>query len=402
MTISIIIMIFVFGIGAGFISAILIKSVQSRNSEKIFQESQTLHKAQMSEFFENIKSNFDSLSLESLRKTSAELVTLSKEKLLSQSELHQKELDHKKGLIDHELQRMNTELDNISKLVRELEKDRVEKFGELAHQLKASSEQTAALTQTTHNLREALANTKIRGQWGERMAEDILKLAGFLENVNYLKQKSTDSGSIPDFTFLMPKNLKLNMDVKFPLDNYLRHLESDNETEKTRLLDAFLKDVRHRIKEVTTREYIDTSNNTVDYVLLFIPNEQIFAFIHEQDQSVFDQSLKNHVIICSPITLFAVLAVIRQAIDNFTLEQTSNEILSLLGTFKKQWLEFIKRMDTLGKHITEIQEDYEALIGVRRRKLENPLNKIDDIRKERGLVIAQEPENQTTGIDTDI
>ena len=49
-----------------------------------------------------------------------------------------------------------------------------------------------------------------------------------------------------------------------------------------------------------------------------------------------DEGIKNKVVFCSPITLFAILAVIRQAVDNFTLEQASNEILSLLGGSKKQ------------------------------------------------------------------
>jgi len=101
-----------------------------------------------------------------------------------------KELDGKKSLIDQQLQRMTGELDNVSKLMKELEKDRVEKFGELSSHLKVVGDQTRVLTQTTNTLREALASSKARGQWGERMAEDVLQMAGFIENINYLKQKA--------------------------------------------------------------------------------------------------------------------------------------------------------------------------------------------------------------------
>ena len=232
-----------------------------------------------------------------------------------------KELDAKKSLIDQQLQRMTSELENVSKLMKELEKDRIEKFGELTSQLKVASEQTTSLMQTTNMLRETLASTKARGQWGERMAEDVLRLAGFIENVNYSKQKAIEGvGSRPDFTFMLPRGLKVNMDVKFPLDNYIKFLEVSSESEKEKYRNDFLRDVKARIKEVTTREYINPEQNTVDYVLLFIPNEQIYAFIHEQDSSILDDGIKNRVIFCSPITLFAVLAVIRQAVDNFALE----------------------------------------------------------------------------------
>lgn len=225
------------------------------------------------------------------------------------------------------------------------------------------------------------------------MAEDVLRLAGFIENVNYLKQKAIEgAGSRPDFTFIMPKDLQLNMDVKFPLNNYVTFLEAGVESEKTRFRNYFLRDGKARIKEVTTKEYINPEQNTVDYVLLFIPNEQIYSFIHNEDSSILDEALKSRVIFCSPITLFAVLAVIRQAVDNFALEKTSNEILSLLGVFKKQWDEFTGKLEVLGKRIDDVQKEYELLTTTRRRQLERPLHKIDDLRTQRGLPLSTKNE----------
>ena len=57
--------------------------------------------------------------------------------------------------------------------------------------------------------------------------------------------------------------------------------------------------------------------------------EQVYGFIHEQDHALLDDALRDKVVFCSPLTLFAVLAVIRQAVDNFRLSQTSHEILEL-------------------------------------------------------------------------
>ncbi len=323
------------------------------------------------------------------RETKEALDTMLKElgtRLHAERQLTAKELETKKELIDQQLNRMNHDLENLSSLVKELEKDRAVKFGELARQLKFAQEQTEALFQTTNSLREALSSTKARGQWGERMAEDVLRLAGLEENVNYLKQKAIDgTGARPDYTFLLPKGFRLNMDVKFPLDNYLRYLDADSELERARYKKEFLRDVKNRIREIATRDYIDPEQNTLDYVLLFIPNEQIYAFIHEQDSSILDDSLKSKVVPCSPLTLFAVLAVIRQAVDNFALEQTSTEILSLLGAFKKQWSLFLKKLEVMGKRIGDLQKEYETLSTTRRRQLERPLNRIEEIRRARSI-----------------
>jgi len=178
------------------------------------------------------------------------------------------------------------------------------------------------------------------------------------------------------------------MDVKFPLDNYLRYVEAADEQQKEMYKTQFLKDVRKRIKEVTTRDYINPEENTVDYVIVFIPNEQVYAFINENDSSVLDEALKNKVIFCSPNTLYAILAVIRQAIDNFNLEKTAAQILSLLGAFNKQWVAFMDSFEKMGKKIDEAQKEFINLTTTRRRLLERPLRRIEDLRKQRGINVA--------------
>lgn len=388
-----IILALLLGTGLGLLGAFLLQLRKVKTTKELadefFRESEVQRKTDREAVLENVKASFGSLSLDALAKSTEEFLKLAKAKLESEREAGAKELEAKKGLIDQQLQRMSAEMENVSQLMKALEKDRVEKFGALAGQLKTAGEQTAALVQVTNTLREALASTKVRGQWGERMAEDVLRIAGFVEKVNYVKQKAVEGGSArPDFTFLLPNTLKLNMDVKFPLDNYVRFLEAESEADKGMFRSAFLKDVKARIKEVTTREYISPESNTVDCVLLFIPNEQIYAFIHEQDNSILEDGLKNRVVFCSPITLFAVLAVIRQAVENFALAQTSNEMLSLLGSFKKQWEAFLDKLEVLGKRINDAMKEYETLTTTRKRQLEKPLQKLESLRTERELPVA--------------
>ena len=144
-------------------------------------------------------------------------------------------LDGKKALIDQQLGTMTSELGKVGELVRELDADRRSAFGELANELRRQHEGLNTLTEHTGQLREALASQRVRGQWGERMAEDVLRLAGFLEGVNYRKQSTlAGSGGRPDYTFLLPNNLVMHMDVKFPLDNYVRFLEAETDIERQR------------------------------------------------------------------------------------------------------------------------------------------------------------------------
>ena len=346
-----------------------------------------LNRAQMGQ----VKDSFKAISSDVLSKHAQDFLTLAKETLSKQTQTGENALENKKQLIDQTLSNMKEDLIKVGDLMKTLEKDRENKYGELTNQLKNTAEQTAKLQDTTNKLQTVLVNNKVRGDWGERMAEDVLRLAGFVEGVNYRKQAIMEAGGKkPDYTFFLPQGLIVNMDVKFPLNNYLRFFAAQNDVEKKSYKEQFLKDVKNRIKEVKNRDYINPADNTVDYVIVFIPNEQVYAFVNEEDSSVIDEALKNKVIFCSPLTLYAVLAVIRQAMDNFKLEKTASEMLSLMGVFYKQWKLFVESMDSMGKKIEDAQKEYEYLTSTRSKQLERSLQKIDDLREHKGLSIADD------------
>jgi len=148
--------------------------------------------------------------------------------------------------------------------------------------------------------------------------------------------------------------------------------------------------VRHHVRSLASRSYVDPAGGTVDFVLLFIPNEQLYGFIHEEDGAIAEDAARAGVVLCSPLTLFAVLALIRQTVDNFQLAKTSDEILALLGVFKKQWGMFVEKMDKLDRSLCTVRKDYDELVGTRRRTLERPLDKIDALRQSEDLSLVDD------------
>lgn len=283
--------------------------------------------------------------------------------------------------------RMRDELGRVGELVQQLGRHHAASLRGVEATLAAHAETTAALAGTTQSLREALASPKARGQWGERMAEDVLRLAGFVEHVNYEKQTAVTGGrAVPDFTFPLPKGHVLYMDVKFPLAAYLRYLDAGTEAERGAHRATFVRDVRLRVRELAAREYMRQGTRpSVDYVLMFLPNETVAAFVHECDPGLVDDALGQRVVLCSPLTLFALLGVIRQAFDNFMVEQTSEEILAVLGAFEQQWQKFAASLDAVGKRLDSTQNAYDELAGTRRRALERPLARLSSLRTDRGI-----------------
>ena len=208
---------------------------------------------------DDIKQAFGDLSNEVLVESQKTFLDLAEHKFSTLLENSDEQLDKKKDLIDSSLKDMRDRLKNLS-----------DNTVALKSQMEESRKSVGDLSDTTSKLRQILSSSQARGQWGERMVEDILNFIGLTEGVNF-KQQTQAGKDRPDFTFFLPDEKIINMDVKFPLSHYEKYIEANTETEKESEKKAFLKDVRNRIKEVSDRSYIDPEGGTVDYVLLFIP-----------------------------------------------------------------------------------------------------------------------------------
>ncbi len=293
-------------------------------------------------------------------------------------------LDGKKALIDQTLKAIDQRLEQVRQYVARVEVDRKEDFGKL-------STSVGALATTTGELHKMLASTQRRGAWGERMADDILRLAGLQEGVNYRKQftEGADTGR-PDFTFFLPNELVVNMDVKFPLESYKTYVDAADDAARAVALQQLVKAVRGHIDAVARRGYIDPKGGTVPYVLLFIPSEQIYSLVLDAQPDLMDEALGKKIVLAGPMTLYAMLAVICQAAESANVAKTADEISSLLGEFYKQWQSYWEQEDKVLQRFRQASDEFGSLVSTRRNMLQRPLDKIENLRSQRGLKEKQE------------
>ena len=311
----------------------------------------------------------------------AQLQQMNKAARQSESESVKGELDLRAQRVSLDYQAVTEQLKDVTKMVQKFEQEGSERFGSVASALEQTNHLSETLNTTASELKRVLSSGQARGQWGERMAEDILQLHGFVEGIQYRKQLTIEPGR-PDYTFNLPGETKLYMDVKFPLDNYSLFVSAETDPERDAARKQFLTDVKNHVKGLASRSYSESSSDTtIDFVLLFVPNEAVYKFIHEEDSSIINDALNKKLVICSPITLYAVLGVINQATKSFEIEKSAQELMVLLGKFESEWKKFVEQMAKVGKNLDTAKTSFGDLEGVRQRKLDDAMNKVQDLKR---------------------
>ena len=247
----------------------------------------------------------------------------------------------------------------------------------IREQLEITSKVTEGLHASTEGLKNLLSNNRLRGDWGEQIAEDLLIAAGFVEKLNYIKQSVNSSGR-PDFTILLPEGYKLNIDAKFPFDDLFAYQAADNNEDKKKALRNFKESVKNKIKDISDKGYINPEEQTLDFVIMFIPNEMIFSFIYETVPDITQFAIKNKVILAGPYGFTAVLRMVQQAHRSFHHEKNLMKILGLISKFQEEYEKFGSSLSKLGKQIETTMGTFNEVETTRSRQLTKVVNQISE------------------------
>ena len=245
----------------------------------------------------------------------------------------------------------------------------------IKEQLLNTAKITGELQVSTDSLKNLLSNNRLRGEWGEQVAEDLLLAAGFVENVTYQKQATTKEGR-PDFTINLPDGSKLNVDAKFPFDDLMEYQNTQSESAKKQALKKFSASIKQKVKDITSKDYINPEDNTLDFVVMFIPNEMIFSFIYEKMPDINEYCAERKVVLAGPFGFTAVLRLVMQAYKNFGYEKNLQEIFGLVSKFQDEYDKFGASLEKLGSQLATTQKTFQEVEGTRSRQLTKVVEKI--------------------------
>jgi len=317
------------------------------------------------------------LSSEALQSNNVQFLQLAKEVLGAQKNEIKTDLEGKKSAITDLVEEIRKDIRKNEERIAKSDDERVRSFSALENELKSYKEITGDLKVSTEKLKELLSNNQMRGAFGEQIAEDLLQMAGFVIGQGYSKNESqTTENTRPDFTIFLPDQTKINIDVKFPYASLVKYVESNDRTTKEKYLRDFKQDVKNKIKQVCTREYINPEEKTVDFVILFIPNEMIFSFIYDKMNEIWEEAMKKKVILAGPFSFTAILRMVKQAYTNFRYQENLQHIIGLIQKFDSEYQKYSGAVDTLGERIASASRQFDTVSNTRNRQLTSVIDKI--------------------------
>lgn len=309
----------------------------------------------------------------------------SKQILASEKENIKIDLENKQKIFEKLVKQLQKDVEKRQLEIRNIEQDRIKKFSQLTEALEQHRELTKELKISTQQLASVLSNNQARGEWGERIIEDLLISNGLQEGVHYLKQAKQSGGSLkPDITLLLPDKRNVPVDVKFPYQEIQKMSLAETKSAKAIHLKQFAKDVKVKINKVS--QYISPEQNTLDYAILFVPNEMIFSFINQRFPDLVDLAISKRVLIVSPFTFLIVARTIMESYRNFMIGDKLKEVVKYIDEFADEWIKFKESFEKFGRSLAAMQLDYEKITTTRAKQMDRKIAKIEGVRKGAELV----------------
>lgn len=325
-----------------------------------------------------------------------------KERMQREAEAQFKDLASR--ILEDKTQKSDSRLNEILKPLREeierLNRDineRAEKdtrnHASLQEQIKMLAELNQRVSSDANNLAKALkGNSKVQGDWGEMILEQILSASGLTKGEQFDIQMTKDENGNtianeegsrlrPDVVVHFPDNKDLIIDSKVSITNYVDYVNADDKDMQDKSLAAHIASVRKHVDELAKKGYQDHIKNAGDFVMMFIPNEGAYLTAMQSDNKLWEDAYKKRVVIISPTHLISVLKLVSQLWSHDKQTKNAIEIATSAGRLYDKFAGFVSDMENINKAIGNASDAYGKAMNKLCEGRGNILNSIESLKK---------------------
>jgi len=353
----------------------------------------------------SLSETFGALSNKALKDNSVEFLKLAQENLKQFQIQAQNNLTEKEKSFESLVKPIKETLEKTEKQIREMEMERKQAHSSLTQHLNTMLEAHQALQGETRNLVNALRRPEVRGQWGELTLKRLAELAGMVEHCDFYEQEhtATEHGSLrPDMIVRMPGQREIVVDVKTPLDAYISATETTDEAQRTLHLQRHTKNVRERVKELSSKGYWAQFKHSPDFVVLFIPGEQFLSAALDNDPKLLEYAMQQKVILATPTSLVALMRAIAYGWRQESLAKNADQIREIGSELYHRLAIFTEHLSKIGKSLTSSVQSFNKAVGSLDTRILPSAKKFTElgITSEKPIESVKQIETSTRSIET--
>lgn len=265
---------------------------------------------------------------------------------------------------------LGTNINEFKKKVEETyDKESKQRFS-LEEKIKDLVSLNSKISEEAHNLTQALkGSSKIQGDWGEMILENILENSGLTKGREYQVQEflKDESGKIikdesgkkmqPDVIMNYPDERKIIIDAKVSLVDYEKYTSSETVSEQKNNLNNHIASIKRHIDILSAKSYQNFAKS-LDFVMMFIPIEPAYLEAIKHDSKLWDYAYKKRILLISPTNLIAALKMLSDLWKREYQNRNAIEIAERGGKLYDKFVSVIENLNEIGTQLNKTQNIY--------------------------------------------
>lgn len=249
----------------------------------------------------------------------------------------------------------------------------------LSSGLKANIEQMMQQSKAAQQSADELARvfkhgSKVQGDWGETVLDELLEAQGLTRGVHYDTQtvirdaqgqsvRSADGAVMrPDVILHLDQRREVIIDSKVSLTAFMDYVNEEDEHRKERYLREHVDSLQKHVKELSAKDYssyIRPPKVRMDYVIMFVPHTGALWTALNAQPDLWRKAMERNVFIADEQTLFAALRIVSLTWTQIVQQQNHEKVYALADEMLDRVGQFMRKYQTIGDALERAHKAYD-------------------------------------------